>query len=63
MKQNDKVKVISIQEASKMLDHCYATTLEMAKDGRLPCVRFGKRFLVLREALEEILKVPPKDAA
>jgi excisionase family DNA binding protein len=60
------LETLSVQQASRRLGTCYATTLKAAKNGTLPCVRLGRQFLVLREPFERMLKTPStrsKDAA
>jgi excisionase family DNA binding protein len=47
-----------IEEAAKLLgigrNHCY----EAAKRGEIPCIRIGRRLLIPRAALEEMLARP-----
>ena len=59
MKQT-KLETISVREASRKIGTCYITALKLAKDGTLPCIRFGRQFRVLREPFEKMLKTPIK---
>lgn len=47
---------ITVEEAGMMLGIGRALAYEMAKTGRLPVLRFGKRMVIPRRAMEEMLK-------
>lgn len=47
---------LSIEEACKLLGISRNLGYEMARTGRLPTVRFGRRWLVPRQALYKLLE-------
>jgi excisionase family DNA binding protein len=51
-------KTLTVEQAGRILGTCYATTLRAAKSGQIPCVRVGRKFLVLREPFETMLGKP-----
>jgi excisionase family DNA binding protein len=59
MRRSNKIKTIGVEDASKVLNVCYATALRMAKRGDLPCLRLGRQYLILREPFERMLKQAP----
>ena len=48
--------VYDVPTAGKLLNLSRATSYMMAHNGTLPTVRFGKRLVVPRKALEELLQ-------
>jgi excisionase family DNA binding protein len=54
----DSVRLtISVEEAARMLGISRGAAYTHARDGSLPTVRFGKRLLVPKAALEKLLSV------
>lgn len=52
--QTEKLTV-SVEEAGALLGIGRALAYEMARTGKLPALRFGRRFVVPRKALEVLL--------
>ena len=52
---------VTVEEAGVMLGIGRALAYEMAKTGRLPVLRFGKRMVVPRRALENLLQTAIND--
>ena len=50
--------VMSVESAAKALHISRNLAYEAARDGRLPCIRIGRRLLVSRHALEKLLEEP-----
>jgi excisionase family DNA binding protein len=50
--------VMSVESAAKALHISRNLAYEAARDGRLPCIRIGRRLLVSRRALEKLLEEP-----
>lgn len=48
---------LTIEEAAQLLGISRGLAYEMARCGKLPVIRFGRRLLVPRAALEKILNV------
>jgi excisionase family DNA binding protein len=55
---NDDDLVMSVEAAAKALHISRNLAYEAARDGRLPCIRIGRRLLVSRCALEKLLEEP-----
>ena len=51
---NDKL-TLTVEETAAVLGISRGLAYEMVKTGRIPSVRFGKRVLVPRQALERLL--------
>ena len=49
---------ITVEEAAKELGISRALAYEMARTGRLPTLRFGRRLVVPRRAIERLLEDP-----
>jgi excisionase family DNA binding protein len=47
--------VLDVPEAGRMLNLSRATAYSLAAKGVIPIIRFGKRIVVPRKALEELL--------
>jgi excisionase family DNA binding protein len=71
MKDNEPTKetretlVYSVPEAGRLLSLSRATAYSLASQGTLPTIRLGRRLVVPRKALEELLQSvsKPKDPA
>jgi len=55
---NNDDLVMSVEAAAKALHISRNLAYEAARDGRLPCIRIGRRLLVSRRALERLLEDP-----
>jgi excisionase family DNA binding protein len=51
-----KRETLSVPEAAKVLGISRGLAYEMARVGKLPTIRFGKRLVVPRRALERLLE-------
>ena len=51
---------ITVEEAGEILGISRALAYEMARTGKLPALRFGKRFVVPRKAIENLLEQTEK---
>ena len=49
---------ITVGEAAKELGISRALAYEMARTGKLPTLRFGRRFVVPRKAIDQLLENP-----
>ncbi|MGB5924578.1 MAG: helix-turn-helix domain-containing protein [Dehalococcoidia bacterium] len=47
---------LTVEEAGELLGISRALAYEMARTGRLPTLRFGKRIVVPRKAIETMLE-------
>ena len=60
LRSGDKGKIrretMTVPEAAKMLGISRGLAYEMARIGRLPTIRFGKRLVIPRRALERLLE-------
>lgn len=52
---DDPRLTLTVNEAAKMLGISRGLAYQMVKMGKIPSVRFGKRVLVPRSALEKLL--------
>ena len=52
----DKRLCITVPEAAEMLGISRNFAYELVKQGKLPAIRFGKRLLIPRVALERMLE-------
>ena len=50
---------MTVEEAAAALKISRGLAYEAARDGRLPCIHMGRRWLVSRRALEKLLEEPP----
>lgn len=50
--------VLTVEEAAGLLRISRGLAYEMVRDGRLPHIRLGRRILVGRQALEQMLSCP-----
>ena len=53
----------TITEASQLLGISRALAYHMARTGKLPTLRFGKRMVVPRQAIEKLLDQPQQQAS
>ena len=49
---------ITVEEAGQLLGISRALAYEMARTGKLPTLRFGRRMVVPRKAMESLLDQP-----
>ena len=57
----DKRLCITVPEAAEMLGISRNFAYDLVKQGKLPVVKFGKRLLIPRAALEKMLEVIMKE--
>lgn len=50
---------MTIKEAAAALNISRSLAYEAARQGKIPCIRIGRRLLVSRKALEKLLEEPP----
>ena len=55
---NNDDLVMTVEAAAKALHISRNLAYEAARDGRLPCIRIGRRLLVSRHALQRLLEDP-----
>jgi excisionase family DNA binding protein len=55
---DDQKLTMTVSEAAAALKISRGLAYEAARDGRLPCIRIGRRLLVSRRALEKLLEEP-----
>ncbi len=53
--KNNESKTLTVEEAAKVLGIGRQKAYELAREGKLPVLRLGKRILVPRIALERML--------
>jgi len=49
---------MTVEEVAAALHISRGLAYEAARDGRLPCIRIGKRLLISRRGLEKLLAEP-----
>ena len=49
---------MTVEQAAAALSISRSLAYEAARDGRLPCIKIGRRLLVSRRALEKLLAEP-----
>ena len=54
----DEKLTMTVSEAAIALKISRGLAYSAARDGRLPCIRIGRRLLVSRHALEKLLAEP-----
>ena len=52
---------MTVNEAARLLGISRGLAYEMVRTGKIPSIRFGKRVLVPRQALERLLKRNGRD--
>ena len=55
--ENEKL-TLNVEEAAKLLGISRNLGYQMAREGKLPTVHFGKRILISRAALYKMLDIP-----
>lgn len=55
---DDSKLTLSVEEVATVLGISRGLAYEMVKTGKIPSVRFGKRVLIPRRALEKLLEEP-----
>ncbi len=53
---------VTVEEAARMIGISRGLAYQMARDKRLPTIRFGKRLVVTKRAIEHLLQVPQETA-
>ena len=53
---------ISVEEAAHLLGISRGLAYEMVRTGKIPSIRFGRRLLVPRQALNKLLEIPSTSA-
>jgi len=54
----EKKLTITVEEAGRILGISRGLAYQMAREGRIPTIRFGKRLVVPRWAIEHLLQEP-----
>jgi len=54
----EKRLTVTVEEAGRMLGISRGLAYQMAREKRLPTIRFGKRIVVPRWAIEHLLQEP-----
>lgn len=52
----DTELVISVESAGKLLGVCRGTAYKLVKEGKIPIIKLGRRFVVPRPALLKMLE-------
>ena len=60
MPSNDESLVYSVPQAGRLLNLSRVTSYEMVKQGKIPVLRFGKRMVVPKKAIEDMLNAAGK---
>ena len=58
----EKRLTVTVEEAGRMLGISRGLAYQMAREKRLPTIRFGKRLVVPKWAIEHLLQVPQETA-
>ena len=58
----EKRLTVTVEEAGRMLGISRGLAYQMAREKRLPTIRFGKRIVVPRWAIEHLLQEPQEAA-
>jgi excisionase family DNA binding protein len=53
---------ITVEEAGRLLGISRGLAYQMAREGRIPTIRFGKRLVVPKWAIEHLLQEPREPA-
>jgi len=53
---------VTVEEAARMIGISRGLAYQMAREKRLPTIRFGKRLVVPKWAIEHLLQVPQETA-
>jgi excisionase family DNA binding protein len=56
---NEKKLTITVEEAARLLGISRGLAYEMVRVGRIPSIRFGKRLVVPKAALEKMINECP----
>lgn len=54
----EKTLTITVEAAGRMLGISRGLAYQMAREGRIPTIRFGKRLVVPKWAIERLLQEP-----
>lgn len=54
----EKRLTITVEEAGRILGISRGLAYQMAREGRIPTIRFGKRLVVPKWAIERLLQEP-----
>jgi excisionase family DNA binding protein len=55
-RMHEQKQTMTVEEAAKLLGIGRALAYEMARTGKLPTIRFGRRLVVPRRAVERLLE-------
>ena len=61
MKSSDFV--LTVEEASQVLGISLGLAYQLAREGKLPCLRFGRRILIIKREFYKMLGVKSDDEA
>lgn len=53
---DDKRATVSVEDAARILGISRGLAYQMVHEGKLPCLRFGKRMVVPKKALDHLLE-------
>ena len=53
--------VLSVEEASQVLGISLGLAYQLAREGKLPCLRFGRRILIIKREFYKMLGVKSDD--
>jgi len=53
-----KSLTVTVEQAGKLLGISRGLAYQMAREGKIPTIRFGKRLVVPRWAISRLLQVP-----
>jgi len=58
IEKDDETLTITVAQAARMLGISRGLAYEMARQGTIPTLRFGRRLVVPRKAIERLLQEP-----
>jgi len=58
----EKRLTITVEQAGRILGISRGLAYQMAREGRIPTIRFGKRLVVPKWAIEHLLQEPQEGA-
>lgn len=62
IKMDEKSLTVTVEEAARLLGIGRALAYSMAREGKLPTIKFGRRLVVPRRALEAMIEESSKAA-
>jgi excisionase family DNA binding protein len=60
---DEKRLTVTVEEAARLLGISRGLAYQMVRVGKLPAIRFGKRLVVPRHAIEKLLQEPEVGAS